>query len=354
MSFKTEIEAIVGDIDSPDYTSQADLYLEEGVKYITKYVSFNEDMANRMTSSTTLNSSPTTMSTASVLQIVSVTRNDGTRNRKAMEISPEDAADYTDVNSIYYTSKLDPKYYVESGTLNVIPTPANGQSALVKHISPDTSVGLGDTSISNFPDELERGVVLYAAKEVLRLMMANVTLPTVPTAVTLNDTTLASLGTAPSYNKPTITTDYGTLSGSDTTSGTEADFGVDDFIADEDPEMAQVALGKQQQLLQQYAADIENELNEYNKELAVYTTDLQQKIEAARMVSESEAQEIQDYLGRVESYANEINAKMADYDWYTKQYEMVVGDLSAFLSLYLLQPQAEGKDYETPADDRVS
>ncbi len=79
-----------------------------------------------------------------------------------------------------------------------------------------------------------------------------------------------------------------------------------------------------------------------------------QKIEAARMVSESEAQEIQDYLGRVESYANQINAKMADYDWYTKQYEMVVGDLSAFLSLYLLQPQAEGKDYETPADDRVS
>ena len=27
MSFKTEIEAIVGDIDSPDYTAQATLYL---------------------------------------------------------------------------------------------------------------------------------------------------------------------------------------------------------------------------------------------------------------------------------------------------------------------------------------
>ena len=143
------------------------------------------------------------------------------------------------------------------------------------------------------------------------------------------------------------------MSGSDTTSGTEADFGVDDFIADEDPEMAQVALGKQAQLLQQYSADIENEFNEYNKELAIYTTDLQQKVEAARVVSESEAQEIQDYLGRVESYTTELNAKMADYDWYTKQYEMVIGDLSAFLSLYLLELQTQGKDYETPADDRV-
>ena len=38
MSFKNEIEAIVGDIDSPDYTSQVALYLAEGVKFITKYV----------------------------------------------------------------------------------------------------------------------------------------------------------------------------------------------------------------------------------------------------------------------------------------------------------------------------
>jgi len=165
MSFKTEIEAIVGDIDSPDYTAQADLYLEEGLKYIFRMASLDDVMARRLTSSTTLNSSPTTMSTASALKIVSVTRNDGSRNRTAMEISPEDAGDYTDVNSIYYTSKLDPKYYIENGTLNVIPTPANGQSALVKHITPDTSIALGDSSIPNTPDELERGVILFACAQ---------------------------------------------------------------------------------------------------------------------------------------------------------------------------------------------
>ena len=64
MSFKTEIEAIVGDIDSPDYTSEATLYLVEGVKFITKSLMIISDIANRMTSSTTLNNSRTTRSTA--------------------------------------------------------------------------------------------------------------------------------------------------------------------------------------------------------------------------------------------------------------------------------------------------
>jgi len=354
MSFKTEIEAIVGDIDSPDYTAQADLYLEEGLKYIFRMASLDDVMARRLTSSTTLNSSPTTMSTASALKIVSVTRNDGSRNRTAMEISPEDAGDYTDVNSIYYTSKLDPKYYIENGTLNVIPTPANGQSALVKHITPDTSIALGDSSIPNTPDELERGVILFACAQLLKLKLNGVTVPTVPSVVSLSLSSLGTLSTAPAYSKPAVGTNYGTLSGSDTTSGDETDFGVDDFIADEDPEMATVALEKQQQLVQQYAADIENELNEYNKELAIYTTDLQQKIEAAGKLTANETLKIQDYSARVESYTTELNAKIAEHDWYLQKYQQVVEELRDFLSIYMINFQMKEKDYETPANDRVS
>ena len=71
------------------------------------------------------------MDTSSALKIVSVTRNDGSRDREAVqEIPSEKAGDYTDVNSIYYTSKFDPKWYISNATLNVIPTPASGQSAL--------------------------------------------------------------------------------------------------------------------------------------------------------------------------------------------------------------------------------
>ena len=79
MSFKSQIEAIVGDIDSPNYNTEAGLYLAEGVKYVTKYVMDNPDITQRLTQSTTLNNSPTTMSTSNVLKVVSVTRNDGSR-----------------------------------------------------------------------------------------------------------------------------------------------------------------------------------------------------------------------------------------------------------------------------------
>tara|TARA_A100001201_G_scaffold142026_1_gene139049 strand:- start:360 stop:1214 length:855 start_codon:yes stop_codon:yes gene_type:complete len=247
MSFKTEIEAIVGDIDSPDYTAQAELYLVEGVKFITKSLMILSDIANRMTSSTTLNSSPTTMSTTSVLQIVSVTRNDGSRDRKAIQIKPENAGDYTDVNSIYYTSKLDPKYYIENDTLKVIPTPANGQSALVKHITPDTSVGLSDTSIDNLPDELERGVILYASRELLRYIMNQIRKPNVASGTELTaDMAAGAIGTDADKR------DY------------DKYFDISmDFIADEDVELAQVMMQQIQTYLQNYQVDLTADTQQY-------------------------------------------------------------------------------------------
>jgi len=247
MSFKTEIEAIVGDIDIPDYTSQATLYLVEGVKFITKSLMIISDIANRMTSSTTLNNSPTTMSTASVLEIVSVTRNDGSRDRKATQIKAEDAGDYTDVNSIYFTSKLDPKYYIQSGTLNVIPTPANGQSALIKHITPDTSVALGDTSIDNLPDELERGVVLYASRELLRYIMNQIRKPNVASGTELTaDMAAGAIGTDADKR------DY------------DKYFDISmDFIADEDVELAQTMMQQIQTYLQNYQVDLTADTQQY-------------------------------------------------------------------------------------------
>jgi len=284
MSFKIEIEAIVGDIDSPDYTSEAALYLAEGVKFITKSLMVIPDIANRMTSSTTLNSSPTTMSTASVLQIVSVTRNDGSRDRKAIQIKPEDAGDYTDVNSIYYTSKLDPKYYIESGTLNVIPTPANGQSALVKHITPDTSVALGDTSISNLPDELERGVILYASRELLRYIMNQIRKPNVSSGTELTaDMAAGAIGTDADKR------DY------------DKYFDISmDFIADEDPELAQTMM-----------------------------------------------QQISTYL---QNYQVDLQADTQQYSWYESQYVKVTQDLLSFLNQYI-GVQQTGEADEITADD---
>ena len=217
MSFQTNIEAITGSISS--YTAEANSYLVEGVKFITKYVMNNKDMADKLTSSTTLNNSPTTMNTSSALKIISVTRNDGSRNREALQISSSKAGDYTDTNSIYYTSKFDPKWYISNATLNVIPTPASGQSALVKHITPDNSVAVGETSISNFPTELNRGVVLYTSQQMLRkfLNVKNTTLVGLSTGLSsISAPSGSGVITNVTYSGPS-NTDVGTASAASVT-----------------------------------------------------------------------------------------------------------------------------------------
>lgn len=359
MSFKTQIEAIVGDIDSPDYNTQAGLYLVEGVKFITKSLMNEPSLSNRLTQSSTLNNSPTTISTANMLKIVSITRNDGSRDRKATEIQPEDAADYTDTNSIYYTSKLDPKYYISNGTLNVIPTPASGQSALVKHITPDTSVATSESSIDNFPPELERGVVLYASKELLRLFLNNKNATLValslgdvspPSVVSVDSPAIGSFPSAPAYNKPTISLDY-------TAPG---DLGVDDYLTNEDVELAEIALQKHAQTISNHQTEVQNELNEFNGQLSTYQLDVQKLIEQAQLDAEEETIEVQNYAAQVESYAAQVNEEVQkyqlsfqevvqDYNWYAQQYQLATQDLVAFLSQYI---PIGGGPSEVTADDR--
>tara|TARA_R110002051_G_scaffold173923_3_gene244199 strand:+ start:510 stop:1628 length:1119 start_codon:yes stop_codon:yes gene_type:complete len=372
VSFRTDIETITGSISS--YLTDASTHLTEGVKFITKLVMNNPEMKSRLTQSSTLNNSSPQLVMTDVLDIVSVTRldaNSGGQSRQCLEIPEYKAGKYADINSIYYTSALDPKYYISNNVLSVVPEPTASQTSTVKHITPDSSVAHGESSISNFPTELNRGVVLYASGQIIRklLNVKNGTLVglsldniTAPSPANIDAVTVGSLGTAPTYSKPTTLADYTTLSATDSTSGTEANLGVDDWIADEDPEMATVTLDKQAQLVQNYSMDIQNELNEFQKELAIYQTDMQQKIEQAQISSQKEAMEIQNYQTEVESYSAQVveavqtyqmsvQEVVQDYNWLIQQYQIVQQDLAVFLQSYLPQ-QPMGEQDEITADDR--
>ena len=310
MSFQTDIEAITGSISS--YTTEADSYLVEGVKFITKYVMNDIDMEAKLTQSTTLDDSPTTLSTANVLKISSVTRYDGSRSRECVEINSSERHNLDDVNSIYYTSKFDPKYYVLDNTLNVFPTPTANQTASVVHITPDTSVSVSESSIDNFPTELNRGVVLYASQQVLRkfLNVRNTTLTNLSTSLdTIDAPTGESLLTEVSYSGPgnadvgdganasTVTNSQavsatqkislGTAPAYDGTISTDVDYstatiGVDALLTSEDVEMASIALNKAQQQLSDFQTDIQNELNEFNEANTAYQANIQAELDKAQ------------------------------------------------------------------------
>ena len=350
MSFKTEIEAIVGDIDSPDVTTEAGLYLVEGVKFITKSLMNIPEIAERLTSSTSLSNSPSTLDTSAILKVISVTRNDGARGRHATRILSNLKDDYTDVNSIYYTSKYDPKYYIENDILNIIPTPTASETATIIKIEPDTSVVVGDTAIDNFPKELERGVILYASKELLRLFLnqRNTTLTGLnladvspPSAINVDNLAIAELPDPPAYNKVSLSIDY----------GAPGDLGVDDYLAGEDVELAEIALTKVQQSLSKHQNDIQDELNEFNAQLADYNTEVQRLIEQGGLDGQEATLKVQNYQAQVESYAQQVNEEVQkyslslqevvqDYNWYAQQYQIVLQDLSNFLGQYIpMQPQ---------------
>ena len=379
MSFQTDIEAITGSISS--YTTEANSYLVEGVKFITKYVMNNMDIEPRLTQSSSKDNSTPTHSMTDVLKVCSVTRNDGTRNRECSEINSADRDNYADINSIYYTSKFDPVYYILDNTLNILPTPTASETASVVHITPDNSVSVSESTISNFPTELNRGVVLYASQQMLRkfLNVKNATLVGLSTglsgisapsgsgiltevtysgpgnddvgtasaasvtnseAVTAADT--INLGSPPAYNKltsydltgfdpsssisalsfsgisaPTLTginevtysgpgnDDVGTIgvvtTGFETTvtavdaanigsapayneSSSDIDYttatiGVDALITSEDVELANAALTKAQQQLQDYQADIQNKTGTFNSNVEKFRADTQALID---------------------------------------------------------------------------
>lgn len=379
MSFQTDIEAITGSISS--YTTEANSYLVEGVKFITKYVMNNMDIEPKLTQSSAKDNSTPTHPMTDVLKVCSVTRNDGTRNRECSEINSADRDDYADINSIYYTSKFDPVYYILDNTLNILPTPSASETASVVHITPDTSVAVSESSIDNFPTELNRGVVLYASQQMLRkfLNVKNATLvglstgldsidppsgSSIITEVTYSGPTNTDVGTAsaagvtnseavsaadtislgspPAYNKlanynltgfdpstsisalsfsgisaPTLTginevsysgpgnDDVGTIGTvttsfdtgvtspgaanigsapsytepSSTVDYTTATIGVDALLTGEDVELANVALAKAQQQLQDYQADVQNKSVTFNSNVEKFRGDNQSALD---------------------------------------------------------------------------
>ena len=431
MSFQTNIEDITGSISGK--TAQAARYLAEGVKFITKYVMNNPDMEQRLTQVATLNTSSSTLSTTNILHIASVTRSDATRFREASEIPVENAADYSDANSIYVTSKFDPVYYIDEDVLHIIPTPSNSETAKVRHITPDTSVAVGDSSIDNFPPELERGVVLYASKEILRLFMndRNATLVSLspgdidPPSVSIDTVTYSAPGnsdvgdsTAGSVSASTAVTagdkiTFGPVpSYSKQSSGLDHDAGsiaVNDFLSSEDVELAQIALQKEQQKLTEHSSNIQDELNEFNKEVTIYQADIQAALDKAQRdlqalinkarndleAAQSTAQlatnvsiqnqseksqrliqnaintmqalvrtndaKIAAYNADINNYTAKVNEEVQrytlafqevvqDYNWYSQQYQLATQDLFLFLQPYITL----GVPNEVAADDRAS
>jgi len=317
-TFEAQVEGLTSlDIDGSSAPTQAELtqFLTDGAAEVInamprslKFLCATEDTFT----STAVGSEAETLESSSV---ISVTRNDGTIDQPCREIPALLRGRASDSDDMIAATATDPVYYVYNGKLNALP--ASGSCKYLEVNNP--AVAFGDSSISNFPDEYEYLVPLYASVKALSnklntLIKSDLSIsasaPSAPSlatvsysdatnadasavavgSVTVSSVTKADMdGNVPSYTAPVVggATEEITATITAGTSGTDADqIDVTDWWevlgdmieTDEDTELAQLQLGKLNSYVDAYRSALQNQLNIFNKDNARYQANVQAEL----------------------------------------------------------------------------
>ena len=251
------------------------------------------------------------------VKIINVVREDGTNNqwRKCRKIDPSLQYDVTDKESLRYASKINPAYtLLHNGKINVFPSADTGgaDSFKVYYVNNEptdlTNNALlihSHSDIQYFPADKVYLVVLYAGIKLIQAELgsiANLTITTVPPDVpSLSSGNSVSFG----HNAPTY---------DNTIANTE--------ITDEDIDLATIK--------------IQNELNEFNEEMAAYQAQLQVSLKNADIDNQEDARLVQKYQAEVAAYQADVQKEVQEhtgkiqglqvqYTWLTQEYGAAFG-----------------------------
>jgi hypothetical protein len=378
-TFEAQVEALTSlSIDGSSAPTQAELsqFLTDGAKEVLN--SLPRSKQSLFTTSNDLNGSSPNF-TVLGSEIFSVTRDDGTINQPCRIVRPELNGRIRDADDMMAATATDPAYYITNNILSVVPEPTNAQNAHVHTLNYPT-VAFGDSTIAKFPDDGEYLVALYGAikslsnklstliKSDLSISASAPSAPSLATlsysnasnadasssavsAITVSTVSKADIsGDVPAYTKPSTTVNFGTGNNFDTLLGTN-----------EDTELASVELQKQNQLLDAHRTDIQNELNEFNKEnvryqanvqaeLAKHNTDLQVALRQAQLDAADAQQEASqatdvDKFNKSQDQALDLQNKAQTLQAAVQNNDDLVSKFLAELNKYSAQVNTEVQTY---------
>jgi hypothetical protein len=378
-TFEAQVEALTSlSIDGSSAPTQAELsqFLTDGAKEVLN--SLPRSKQSLFTTSNDLNGSSPNF-TVLGSEIFSVTRDDGTINQPCRIVRPELNGRIRDADDMMAATATDPAYYITNNILSVVPEPTNAQNAHVHTLNYPT-VAFGDSVIAKFPDDGEYLVALYGAikslsnklstliKSDLSISASAPSAPSLATlsysnasnadasssavsAITVSTVSKADIsGDVPAYTKPSTTVNFGTGNNFDTLLGTN-----------EDTELASVELQKQNQLLDAHRTDIQNELNEFNKEnvryqanvqaeLAKHNTDLQVALRQAQLDAADAQQEASqatdvDKFNKSQDQALDLQNKAQTLQAAVQNNDDLVSKFLAELNKYSAQVNTEVQTY---------
>ena len=319
-TFQTQLQNILGAQDAPDTTAMTD-WLTAGARKILDVLS--------PTKLKRIASQDAFVNTIDVegKKVLTVTRNDGTIDHPCREVPPSMRGRVTDSNYMEYATTTDPVYYIDNQLLTVKPD-SSGSNQRLTFINSAITVAYTQTYIDNFPDEAEKAVVLYAARNYAQRLMTDVMNNTdIPLALTAMKAAVEKAEELLDKMEATSESVFGdettfTTAGSQLTrvkasldqagnviNGNEPDGNTDAYGAqvNEDVELVTSALNIAQ-----------TELQKAQTHLAEWTS-----------IGDMRIKEINASLSEAQGYGAEIQARLADdqakYNWYVQQYQMIDG-----------------------------
>ena len=289
-TFQTQIEDLTGSIGDTEALSS---WLTDGARTVLNILPI--DKLARIASNT--NFTNTTDVEGRI--IISVLRRDENNSGAAMPCRPLPPSMMGKVGDSSYmeaATTSDPAYIIFDELLNIYPTVISSNHSRLIAIKTDITVLYSASSIDNFPDEAENAVVLYASRNSLQRLLNDVhsslsdlnivaVAPATPALGTISYsdatnsdasvTDVANIlvdsidevdptGSVPTFTAPDLNVDVSTFS---------------TFLEiDEDTELASLQLGRLNNEVSQYQANIQNEVAVFNKENVRYQAELQDEL----------------------------------------------------------------------------
>ena len=354
-TFEERVESITGETIASTVSStgivkhaQLSTYLNDAVIDVTnRWIATHPNDAQLFTRSTAESASNGGLGVG-LSNIMSVLRESGTDNdwRACRQISLDQQARVTDINSIHYASKFNPAFWIETdGAVYVAPSAADSNNAYKVYYVNDTPLATDgtalvydDSDIKYFPNKLVHLVCLKASISVLEAFMNSVgridsdvttALTAINTAVdqasTAADKFIAADADSTFGDESTFLTDHSQLTrvkdaldnaekiiddGANSPTGNAAGDAASYLYDEEDFELVQASI-----------AIATSEIQRAQAHLAEWTSvgDMRTKeIQAALAEAQGYAQEVQartsSNLQRLQEYAAKIQNLKKQYD----------------------------------------
>jgi len=275
-TIQSRIEDYVGTFSDTDALTA---WASEGIKIIADR--FSPDMLERLASAETEAGSGVALTNKKLLRAYNFLGN------PARNIPPYLKTKVATSGSLYEVTDNDPVFYNED---KVYVLPANSLNKVVTYTYPTPVVSTN--TVAGFADEYLDGVIVFAAiraaNSLLTVALGAVTAPSISSMIiapelpsfsytdavigTYSLTTVGSLGNPPVYNPPVFSGDYSAIYGLDSNQ--------------EDVELANAQMGEVGLKVNEYQADLQNAINQFNQENVVYQSSIQTAITNAQLAQQ--------------------------------------------------------------------